>query len=70
MAELLSKKNPKSSKAKRPRLTARLSTKDLVATPCRFWPFPVPLNRLGILRSMPWLLVLLLPPMLITAVCM
>ncbi len=70
MAELLSKKNAMSSKAKRLKLTARLSTKALVATPCRFCALPVPLNILVILRSRPWLLELLLPPMLIATVCM
>lgn len=70
MAELLSKKNAMISKAKRPKLIARLSTKALVATPCRFCALPVPLNILVILRSRPWLLELLLPPMLIATVCM
>jgi len=68
MAELLRRKNPKSSKAKRPRLTARLSTKALVATPCRFSPLFEPSRIPGRLRLIPLLLVLLLPAMLMNTV--
>ena len=42
IAELLSMKNPDNSNTKRPRPTAILRTKALIAIPSLFWPAPAP----------------------------
>ena len=42
IAEFLSMKNPDISNTKRPRPTAMLRTKALIAIPSLFWPAPAP----------------------------
>lgn len=59
VAELLSKKNPEIWNAKRPRLTAILSTKALTAIPSWFWPTPAwPLRKSNRVSLWPELLLL------------
>ena len=67
-AELLSKKNPDISNAKRPRLTAILSTKALTAIPSEFWPTPAwPLRKSKSVSL--WVELLLLLAMIIVVCC-
>ena len=61
IAELLSTKNPAISNANRPKLTAILSTKALVAMPCWLWPLPPALRKLEKVSLVPEVVVLSIP---------